>query len=95
MKTTLDLPDDLLIEAKQVAARRRTTLKDLVTRSLRREIGFGETVALPPDSRYEISELGLPRLKKRGAVIDNRTVSSMLEEADREDFRSALDRLNP
>ena len=95
MKTTLDLPDDLLIEAKQVAARRRTTLKDLVTRSLRREIGFGEAVALPPGSRYEISELGLPRLKKRGVVIDNTTVSRMLEEADQEDFRSALDRLNP
>jgi hypothetical protein len=35
MKTTLDLPDDLLREAKVVAARRKTTLKDLVTRSLR------------------------------------------------------------
>lgn len=27
MKTTLDLPDDLLIEAKTLAARRKTILK--------------------------------------------------------------------
>ncbi|MFZ0710112.1 MAG: hypothetical protein WAM53_08750 [Terrimicrobiaceae bacterium] len=39
MKTTLDLPDDLLIAAKRAAAERRTTLKEMVTHSLRREIG--------------------------------------------------------
>ena len=38
MKTTLDLPDELLIEAKAVAARRRITLKDMVAHALRREI---------------------------------------------------------
>jgi hypothetical protein len=30
MKTTIDLPDDLLHRAKIVAAQRRTTLKELV-----------------------------------------------------------------
>ena len=40
MKTTLDLPDDLLIAAKQVAIQRKTTLEELVTHSLRREIVF-------------------------------------------------------
>ncbi len=30
MKTTLDLPDDLLHRAKVVAAQRKTTLKELV-----------------------------------------------------------------
>jgi hypothetical protein len=30
MKTTLDLPDDLLIEAKSIAARRRISLKAMV-----------------------------------------------------------------
>jgi hypothetical protein len=65
MKTTLDLPDDLLIAAKQVAARRRATFKETVTRSRRREIGLEKPLVFPPDSRYEISEFGLPRLKKR------------------------------
>jgi purine-nucleoside phosphorylase len=38
MKTTLDLPDDLLIEAKTIAARRRISLKAMVEHALRREI---------------------------------------------------------
>jgi hypothetical protein len=38
MKTTLDLDDALLIEAKTLGARRRTTLKAIVEGALRREI---------------------------------------------------------
>ena len=34
MKTTIELPDELLAEAKAVAARRRTTLKALVEHAL-------------------------------------------------------------
>ena len=34
MKTTIDLPDDLLHRAKIVAAQRKTTLKDLVETGL-------------------------------------------------------------
>lgn len=34
MKTTIDLPDDLLHRAKVVAAQRRTTLKELVQQGL-------------------------------------------------------------
>jgi hypothetical protein len=36
MKTTMDLPDSLLEEAKRVAARDGTTLRDLVEAGLRR-----------------------------------------------------------
>lgn len=34
MKTTVDLPDDLLYRAKVVAAQRKTTLKELVITGL-------------------------------------------------------------
>ena len=34
MKTTIDLPEDLLYRAKVVAAQRRTTLKELVVTGL-------------------------------------------------------------
>lgn len=34
MKTTIDLPDELLQRAKIVAAQRRTTLKELVVQGL-------------------------------------------------------------
>ena len=38
MKTTIDLPDDLLQEAKIVAAQRRTTLRELVLTGLRHSL---------------------------------------------------------
>ena len=38
MKTTIELPDDLLVAAKQRAAESRSTLRALVERGLRREL---------------------------------------------------------
>jgi hypothetical protein len=38
MKTTVDIGDDLLRKAKEVAASRNTTLRDVIERGLRREI---------------------------------------------------------
>jgi len=36
MKTTIDLPDRLLAEAKKVALRKKTTLRELLAQGLRR-----------------------------------------------------------
>lgn len=36
MKTTIDLPEDVLVKAKVVAAERRTTLRELVVEGLKR-----------------------------------------------------------
>ncbi len=38
MKTTIDLPDELLIAAKKRAAETRTTLREIFERGLRREL---------------------------------------------------------
>ena len=38
MKTTINLPDDLLIEAKVHAARERKTLKEIIETALKREL---------------------------------------------------------
>ena len=38
MKTTVELPDDLLIAAKTRAAQTRSTLRELIERGLRREL---------------------------------------------------------
>jgi hypothetical protein len=40
-KTTIELPDDLMVEVKKAAAERHTTIRDLVERGLRREIAAG------------------------------------------------------
>jgi hypothetical protein len=38
MKTTIDLPDDLLIAAKKRAAETRSTLREIISSGLRREM---------------------------------------------------------
>jgi hypothetical protein len=38
MKTTLDLPDDLFVEAKKRAAEQRRSLRDLIASGLRAEL---------------------------------------------------------
>jgi len=63
MKTTVDLPDDLLIEAKKRAAETRTSLRALLTRALRRELaGEGGSGRAPRRRRirWVTAEGGLP-----------------------------------
>jgi hypothetical protein len=43
MKTTIDLPDDLLIEAKKRAAEQRRSLKSLLADGLRVELDKGRS----------------------------------------------------
>ena len=38
MKTTVELPEDLLLEAKRKALETRTTLREILERALRREL---------------------------------------------------------
>jgi hypothetical protein len=42
MKTTIDLPDSILEQAKRVAVQRKTTIEELVIHSLLSEIGTTE-----------------------------------------------------
>ena len=98
MKTTLDLPDDLLIEAKAVAARRRTTLKAIVEHALRREIHAPASDDTPPpdDDRFERNELGFLVLKRRpGETVSLETIRKIQEEIDQEEFDRALTLARP
>ena len=42
MKTTVDLPDELLMQAKIHAARERKTLKEIIETALRKELRVDE-----------------------------------------------------
>ncbi len=62
MKTTVDLPEDLLIRAKIRAARERRTLKELIEAGLRRalaEPGNTKRAARGP-IRWVTADGGLP-----------------------------------
>lgn len=92
MKTTLDLSDQLLIQAKQVAARRRTTLKALVEQALRRELAPPQEAPPADPDHYEIGDLGFLVLKKRAATVTTETINQMIEDAGEEDLQEALRR---
>ena len=75
MKTTIELPDDLIIAAKKQAAEARSTLRELVERGLRRELrgprrGIRESA---PAIRWVTVDGGLPTevdLADRSAMSD-------------------------
>jgi len=56
MKTTIDLPDEVLVKAKVFAAEQRTTLRELVLRGLKLV-----TEAQPPDDEKQ-RKVALKRL---------------------------------
>jgi hypothetical protein len=86
VKTTLDLPDDLLIAAKALAAQRKTTLKAMVEHALRREIAPQENLA--PDSPYEVGPFGILSLKKRAEGLTSDQITRLIEhQYDEEDGR--------
>lgn len=86
MKTTLDLPDNLLIAAKALAAQRKTTLKAMVEHALRREIAPQENLA--PDSPYEVGPFGILSLKKRTEGLTVEKVQHLIDhQYDEEDAR--------
>jgi hypothetical protein len=72
MKTTVDLPDDLLIRAKKRAAETRTPLRVLIERALRRELSStagGGQRRLASRIRWVTAPGGLPP----GLDVSNRT----------------------
>ena len=57
MRTTLDIDDDLLAAAKELARREGTTAGQVVSRLLRRSLTGGAT---PDDSRMSTPESAMP-----------------------------------
>jgi plasmid stability protein len=82
MKTTLDLPDELVRELKLRAVLQRRTVKDLVAETLRRGLGLQPPTgcsALAAGGPVEIAEDGLPVIRCRpGAPATRMTVDELL-----------------
>lgn len=79
MKTTLELPNELLAKAKAAAVRQRTTLRALITHALEREL---RPFPQGTDDVFEIDEHGLPHLPARGTKILSRNIHRLLEDED-------------
>jgi len=91
MKTTLELPDDLLIAAKTVAAQRRTTLRAMVEHALRRELAPAEALENPDPDKFEIGPFGILRLKRRpGETVTREQIKAIQDEIDEDELQRAL-----
>lgn len=58
MKTTMDLPDEILVKAKVMAAERRTTLRELVVQ------GLQQVISQPSEDELAKRKSELKRLLK-------------------------------
>jgi hypothetical protein len=97
MKTTLDLPDDLLMEAKTLAVRRKTTLKALVESALRREIRPAAEVENPDPETFEVGPFGILRIKRRPGAKPTtlEEIRRIQDKIDEEDLQRALNPSRP
>jgi hypothetical protein len=86
----LDLSDELLIEAKAAAARRRTTLRAIIEHALRREL-YPASVEADSSGLFEMGPLGILRLKKRGRNITPAHVREVEARADQDELERALE----
>ena len=79
MRTTLDIDDDVLLAAKELARRERKTAGRILSELARR----GLTSAKDTDSK-EISHdeafLGFRPFGRRGAIVTNETIDRLREE---------------
>ncbi len=91
MKTTLELDDALLKEAKALAARRGTTLKAVMEHALRRELAPAPEAANPEPEKFEVGPLGFLVLKRKpGESITMEQLDAIRRELDQEEFQRGV-----
>lgn len=93
MKTTLDLPDDLVREMKLRAVIQGRTLRDLAADFLRQGLSMAppqRTVPQPPGSRIDIGADGLPIIRGN-ADAPARTMSAEALIALEQDLQTGED----
>jgi len=85
MRTTLDIDDDILQAAKELARVEKKTagqvLSELARKGLTQPAGFGEG-AMPP---YVMKDGWYVLTGREGAVVTNELVERLIEDADFED----------
>jgi hypothetical protein len=89
MRTTLDIDDDVLAAAKELAKAQNCTAGELISGLVRRALTLVASTpgeAAPHGLLYEDGWYVLPA---RGAVVTNELIDKIQEELDRDDARAA------
>ncbi len=86
MRTTLDIDDDILQAAKELARAEKKTAGQVLSELARKAL-------TQPEARLDFSKVeivdGIPVLPSRGTVVTQELVDRLIEEADIEDARRA------
>ena len=83
MRTTLDLPDELFLEAKTRAVQQRTTLKNLITQFIRSGLR-SKTITSSQPARRTLPPVAIRRVsgQPQNPALTNRQLQAILEEED-------------
>ena len=81
MRTTLDLDDDVLASAKEIARREHKTAGQVLSELARRALTQG-TAAAAPAKRSGAAVHGFKPFATRGAVVTNATIERLRDEGE-------------
>lgn len=79
MRTTLDIEDDVLAAAKELARRENTTTGRLISKLLRRSL-TGEGGAAAGGTTPRANKAGFRPLPPRGVVVSNEVVNRLRDQ---------------
>jgi hypothetical protein len=90
MRTTLDIDDDVLAAAKELAKAQNSTagkvISELARKALTQDAAASGAAAAPHGLLYEDGWYVLP---SRGGVVTNELIGKIQEQLDRDDARAA------
>lgn len=83
MRTTLDIADDVLFAAKEIARREKKSLGQVISELARRAFGQPPTEG-PPPGRHPVSDplaaYGIEPLPARGTLVTNELIDRLRDE---------------
>jgi hypothetical protein len=84
MRTTLDIEDDVLLAAKEIARREKKSLGQVISELARRAFGAtpggGEQPPAPPRASARLAQYGIQPLPARGKVVTNELLERLRDE---------------
>lgn len=80
MRTTLDISDDVLFAAKEVARRERRTIGDVLSTWARASLLRPEQTQRAPTVEEPLARYGIRPLPQRGGVVTNELVNRIRDE---------------
>jgi hypothetical protein len=87
MRTTLDIDDDVLQAAKELARAEKKTAGQVISELARKALI--QPIGLPDMDNIEIRN-GFTLLPRRGGIVTNELVKTIQEQIDRDELEDAL-----